>query len=119
MNKSHLHEALDELHARFVGVEQLGRLFALGELDVLVTPFGSAFPKRAWSEIEHYLAHGGNWVNLGGAPLAVPVRREGNRWHAEVRQTAYHKRLGITQSFSIIKEPSSQLFDAAPDLQGL
>ena len=69
--------------------------------DLLITPYGSAFPKRTWRVLLEYLLKGGNWLNLGGVPLAVPVIRESNQWRAEAPQTAYHKRLGITQSFTV------------------
>ena len=69
--------------------------------DLLVTPYGSAFPKRAWPAILKYLRDGGNWLNLGGVPLSRPVVRDGNGWRVEPKQTTYHKRIGITHSFSV------------------
>jgi len=72
-----------------------------GAYDVLVTPYGSAFPVSAWPGIFEYLKHGGNWLNLGGVPFAVPVVREGGGWKQESRQTAYHKELAITQAFEV------------------
>ena len=44
--------------------------------DLLVTPYGSAFPKRAWPALLKYLRAGGNWLNIGGVPLSRPVVRE-------------------------------------------
>jgi hypothetical protein len=73
----------------------------LSHCDLLITPYGSAFPKAAWKDILEYLRQGGNWVNLGGVPLSVPVVRENGEWRQEVRQTAYHKALSITQSFAV------------------
>ena len=69
--------------------------------DLLINPFGSAFPKRAWSAILKYLRDGGNWLNCGGVPLSRPIVRTSNGWRAEPHQTAYHKRLGITHSFPV------------------
>jgi cellulase (glycosyl hydrolase family 5) len=69
--------------------------------DLLVTPYGSAFPKHAWPAILKYLLDGGNWLNLGGVPLSRPVIRDGAAWRVEPTQTTYHKRLGITHSFPI------------------
>ena len=48
-----------------------------------------------------FLKSGGNWVNLGGVPFSLPVIRESAAWKIETRQTAYHKRLGITQAFPV------------------
>lgn len=61
--------------------------------DLLVTPYGSAFPKRAWPAILKYLLDGGNWLNIGGVPLSRPIVREDlATWRVEPRQTTYHKR---------------------------
>ena len=69
--------------------------------DLLITPYGSAFPKRAWSAILKFLRRGGNWLNLGGVPLSRPVVRVGSEWRVEAHQTTYHKQLGITHSFKV------------------
>lgn len=69
--------------------------------DLLVTPYGSAFPKRAWSALLKYLRGGGNWLNVGGVPLSRPVVSADGKWRAEDSQTQYHKQLGITHSFSV------------------
>ena len=44
---------------------------------LLITLYGSAFPKAAWKHILGHLQRGGNWLNLGGVPLSVPVVRDG------------------------------------------
>jgi len=72
-----------------------------GGFDLLITPYGSAFPAAAWPAIFEYLKHGGNWLNPGGVPFAVPVVREGSGWKQESRQTAYYKELFITQAFEV------------------
>ncbi|HKU73563.1 MAG TPA: beta-galactosidase [Pyrinomonadaceae bacterium] len=69
--------------------------------DLLITPYGSAFPKRAWPAILKYLRDGGNWFNIGGVPLSRPVVRDGTQWRVEPKQATYHKRLGITHSFPV------------------
>lgn len=69
--------------------------------DLLITPYGSAFPMAAWENILEYLRQGGNWVNLGGVPFSVPVVRENGEWRQESRQTAYHKELFITSAFEV------------------
>jgi hypothetical protein len=69
--------------------------------DVFLNPYGSAFPKDGWSQIHDFLAAGGSWVNLGGSPFAVPAGHDSVTWQPEVSQTAYHKALGITQSFAV------------------
>ncbi len=69
--------------------------------DLLVTPYGSAFSKRAWPAMLKYLRDGGNWLNIGGVPLSRPVVRAGTGWRAEPKQTTYHKQIGITHSFPV------------------
>jgi len=78
-------------------IEQLN----VARFHLLVTPYGSAFPKRAWPAILKYLREGGNWLNIGGVPLSRPVVRTGSAWVAEPKQATYHKRLGITHAFRV------------------
>jgi hypothetical protein len=78
-------------------IEQL----SVARFHLLVTPYGSAFPKRAWPAILKYLREGGSWLNIGGVPLSRPVVRTGSVWVAEAKQATYHKRLGITHSFRV------------------
>jgi len=66
-------------------------------VDVLVLPFGSAFPQGAWPSIFRFLSDGGRFVNLGGVPFGVPVRRENGAWRVASPTTSYHKQLGIVQ----------------------
>ena len=46
----------------------------LDRADVLVLPYGSAFPVDAWSAIRAFVDGGGGLVVLGGAPFQQPVR---------------------------------------------
>jgi hypothetical protein len=46
------------------------------EHDVLVLPYGSAFPLEAWPAIRGFVKSGGGLVVLGGAPFHQPVRQE-------------------------------------------
>ena len=91
------------LDAAFVDEAELADL---PRNSALITPYGSAFPKMAWKHILGHLQRGGNWLNLGGVPLSVPVVRDGSGWRQEIRQTAYHKALSITQSFAV---PASRI----------
>ncbi len=77
--------------------------------DLFITPYGSAFPKEAWPFILEFLKHGGHWLNLGGAPVTRPVRREGNGWHLETAQTSYGKELMIRHTFEIELPSGTQL----------
>src|SRR5689334_13828272 len=84
----------------FAGLDRLDA--ALSEdPDLFVSPYGSAFPKFAWASFTRYLQRGGNWVNLGGAPLTRPVRHENGDWRVEVEQTAYGKELFLNHAFAV------------------
>jgi hypothetical protein len=102
-----LRAALADFDTTWLGVDALVSQLARDRFDVLVTPYGSAFPRQAWIPIRAFLAAGGHWVNLGGVPLAVPVAATGGGgWRPDARQTAYHRTLGITQAFPIEIPPA-------------
>ncbi len=69
---------------------------------IFVTPYGSAFPKEAWSAIYDFLDKGGRWLNIGGSPLSRPVRRNRDgSWFVEASQTSFTKQLLINQAFPV------------------
>ncbi|HMD14041.1 MAG TPA: twin-arginine translocation signal domain-containing protein, partial [Bacteroidota bacterium] len=94
-----LNEALKDLHPTFITSHDLPA--QLHDFDILIMPYGSAFPKNAWGVFLEFFRNGGNFVNLGGVPFSVPVDHDVNGWRVEVRQTEYHKILGITQAFPV------------------
>lgn len=103
LNQSVLEEAFRDWSPTLLSDRKLAAL-SESEFDLLVMPYGSAFPKDGWPTIHAYLRAGGNLLWLGGVPFAVPVRYEQGAWHAEVRQTEYHKVLGMTQAFPVSPE---------------
>jgi hypothetical protein len=96
-----LHQSLKSFDVSVLGEAELIAQLAASRFDLLITPYGSAFPKRAWNTLLKFLRAGGNWLNIGGVPLSVPVVRSGSGWINEASQTTYHKQLGITHSFPI------------------
>lgn len=112
-----LEAALDGYDTIFLGVKELKEQLTGSAFDLLITPYGSAFPKDSWNVILRYLKAGGNWVNLGGVPLSVPIRKGETEWKREVRQTAYHKKLGITQAFPVSTAEIGSYY-ANPDADG-
>lgn len=94
-------KALAQYEVSFLGAEDLKTKLVASTYDLFLNPYGSAFPVSAWETIELFLRNGGAWVNLGGIPLSIPVVRDGTAWRKEVRQTEYHKILGITQAFPV------------------
>lgn len=102
VNTQDIVEALPPVQVvRSVGVSELKNRLRADSIDLFINPYGSAFPKDAWPEIHDYLAAGGNLLNLGGAPFSVPVRPEDGGWHQEIRQTQYHRELGIHQAYPV------------------
>lgn len=93
-----LMEELGAARLRVAGLDSLAAALAPGRTDVLILPYGSAFPVQAWPALHAYLAAGGNWINLGGVPLAVPVVREHGLWRALERTVTWHRRIGIVQA---------------------
>jgi hypothetical protein len=63
--------------------------------DVLVLPYGSAFPLEAWPAIKDFVRDGGGLVVLGGAPFHQPVRRSGDAYRLASRQPTYAHELLI------------------------
>ncbi len=96
-----LQQALRNFTVSLLNERDLIAQLDVKRFDLLVTPYGSAFPKRAWNTIFKYLRAGGNWLNTGGVPLSVPVVRRGSGWIIEPVQTTYHKQLGITHWFPV------------------
>ena len=47
---------------------------------LLVMPYGSAYPEKAWPAVDAFLKRGGNLIVLGGKPLTQPVNFI-NGWH--------------------------------------
>lgn len=103
ISKDSLQTALNSHHPIFADSSEL--IAKLNkDTDLFINPYGAAFPKAAWKIILKYLQDGGNFLNLGGAPLAVPVVKNAGGWRQEIRQVNFHKRLGILQAFEIENE---------------
>lgn len=67
----------------------------LRDHDVLVLPYGSAFPVAAWPAIRDFVRAGGGLVVLGGAPFHQPVRQEKGGYVLGFRQPTYARELLI------------------------
>jgi hypothetical protein len=84
-------------------VETLGGSAALAEglrldrVDVLILPYGSAFPVEAWPAIQAFVRGGGGLVVLGGAPFQQPIRETTGktRFVAATRQPTFAHELLI------------------------
>ena len=101
VDRTMLAEAFDDFETRIVSPAELDDALNFTEVDLFVSAHGSAFPARSIDGLLRFLRGGGNWLNLGGTPLAVPVHGKGKDWLQSSRETVYHRLLGITQSFPV------------------
>jgi len=104
--KETLAKALAPLQPEFVTAEGLGKALASGA-DLLVLPYGSAFPAQAWRAIEAHLKAGNSLFILGGRPFHVAVRWQDGQWVEEQVGNRYSRVLGIWHTY----EAPQQGFD--------
>ncbi len=74
------------LHAAFPGAEfadasQLGTALSAPDTDLLVLPYGSAWPEADWPAILEYLDRGGNLIVLGGKAFTRAGYQDASGWH--------------------------------------
>ncbi|MFP5248814.1 MAG: hypothetical protein ACLGP3_03180 [Acidobacteriota bacterium] len=74
--------------AEFADVAQLPGALADDGADLLVLPYGSAWPEADWADLLKYLDRGGNLIALGGKPFTRAVYRDASGWHARSESTA-------------------------------
>ena len=70
ISRETLQAALRDFNVDFLGERDVIAQLGATRFDLLVTPYGSAFPKRIWNALLKYLRAGGNWLNIGGVPLS-------------------------------------------------
>jgi hypothetical protein len=96
-----LRAALQEMEPSFASLDELRNPETLKDADLLVLPYGSAFPADAWKQIYAYLQGGGNLLTLGGRPLYVPVFRQGERFEPGRPQNTYSRYLGVWHAYEV------------------
>lgn len=52
----------------------------LDNFDLLILPYGEAFPYRAFMQIKEYLFEGGGLFNIAGRPFWAPMDRVDGKW---------------------------------------
>jgi len=87
----------------------------LSAAQLLVLPYGSAFPEDNWAEIEVFLRRGGNLLVLGGRPFTRAAYRDGNMWKLRDYSVRYTRPLMIDQ---YQETPGSEglKFESNPDI---
>ncbi|HTP80860.1 MAG TPA: cellulase family glycosylhydrolase [Bacteroidota bacterium] len=101
LDRSSFQSTFDEFDTRVISAHEIEKTLDPSAVDLFITAHGSAFPRHGMSALFRYLRAGGNWINLGGTPLGVPVSEHGGNWQPERPETVFHKSLGITQSFVV------------------
>jgi hypothetical protein len=80
---------------RFASADELKN--RLNSANLLVLPYGSAFPEPAWPEIQSFLQRGGNLLVLGGRPFSRAAYRDGGSWKLRDYSVRYMRPLMIDQ----------------------
>ncbi len=102
--------AFSGLDATFEGIDALARPETLAGADLLVLPYGSAFPADDWDSIRGYLEAGGNLLALGGRPLTVPAFRQASGGFRLGRpQTGYWRLLAAVDATEVPASDFSRL----------
>jgi hypothetical protein len=83
--------------AGLVSVEQLHTALAEPATQLLVSPYGSAFPEAAWSDIERFLKRGGNLLVIGGRPFTRAAYHDASGWHLRDYSVRFTRPLMIDQ----------------------
>jgi hypothetical protein len=81
--------------AEFADAGQLGDALARPETDLLVMPYGSAWPEADWDAILKYLDRGGNLMVLGGKPFTRAAYQDASGWHLRPASVAQSLELFI------------------------
>lgn len=69
-----------------------------GAFDLLIMPYGEAFPYKAFQNIKEYIFEGGGLLNVAGKPFWVAMEKFDGRWQkADVKDpyAAFLSQLGI------------------------
>jgi hypothetical protein len=67
--------------AEFADASHLADALSAPETDLLVLPYGSAWPEPEWDAILKYLDRGGNLMVLGGKAFTRAAYEDANGWH--------------------------------------
>ncbi len=96
ISRATLEDALAPMDPVFAGMDSLSAALAPG--DLLVLPYGSAFPADCWEAISHHL-RSGNLLVIGGRPFYVPVYRDSTGWREGSPQNSFSRNIGIMYAY--------------------
>ena len=100
-------------NAQFASATELKEKLSAAQL--LVLPYGSAFPEDDWAEIQSYLQRGGNLLVLGGRPFSRAAYRDGSTWKLHDYSVRYMRPLQIDQ-YQETPGSNGLKFESNPDI---
>ena len=74
--------------AQFADVVHLSASLASPDVDLLLLPYGSAWPEEDWDGILEYLDRGGNLIVLGGKAFTRAAYKDGDTWKLRTESVA-------------------------------
>ena len=88
---------------------------SLADADLLVMPYGSAWPEAQWKPILEYLDRGGNLLVLGGKPFTRGAWQDSSGWHLRAPSVAASLELFI-HDYQETPGSDGLKFEANPDV---
>jgi hypothetical protein len=101
IDRATLDKALSGLGPVFADEASLAAPETLLNAELLVLPYGSAFPTGTWKSIDRYLGASGNLLVIGGQPLRVPVTLVNGQYVADREQDTYSRSLGFRHTYEV------------------
>jgi hypothetical protein len=95
--------------ARLATARELATLLKAPATQLLVLPYGSAFPEEAWPHILAFLQRGGNVLVLGGRPFTRSAYHDANGWKLRDYSVRFARSLMIDQYQTIHGSDGLQL----------
>ncbi len=83
--------------SRFVSTTEMAAALKEEGSRLLVLPYGSAFPEKAWEDIYQFLQRGGNLLVIGGRPFTRSAYHDKTGWHLRDYSTRFTRPLMIDQ----------------------
>ncbi|HLJ77062.1 MAG TPA: hypothetical protein VKT75_06600, partial [Acidobacteriaceae bacterium] len=100
----------------FANVAGLAKALADTGTDLLVLPYGSAWPEAQWDAILAYLDRGGNLIVLGGKPFTRAAYQDASGWHLRTASVAQSLELLIHDYQETPGSGNGLSFAANPDV---
>ena len=101
LDRAVLARALTGMDPQFADLQALRAPATLAGADLLVLPYGSAFPADAWQEIEAYLHGGGSLLIAGGEPFRLPVIGHAGKFIAAPPQDTYARAVDFRHAYEV------------------